>query len=188
MNKKYLMLFFIPLLLCVVIPSVSAAAQKWYHEVGKDTGSDTQEYVFPLDGSYPFTQLKWVSTYSWDNHWVADELLDAHGNMHLNMKYLNKGSVHGDMWAWNEITQEWVFVQTWLQTFRDISGYKSLFLISGMQTSKQLSVSRETYEANAFDPLTGEKTTYSYMFIIHSNVKWVNGELQFEHTWEIRRE
>ncbi len=183
------MLGLAPLIFFMLIASVSAETQRWVHEVGKDTGSEIQTYEFPLPPeAYPLTVMKWVSKVTHDNHWVINQFLDAHGNMHANTKYVNKGSVNGNMWAWNEESQEWIFVQTWSQVLRTISGYNSLFLSSGKQTSRQLGVSRETYQLESRNPLTGEEVTYEYMVIRYSNVKWMTGELLFEHTWEIRRE
>ncbi|TRO50837.1 hypothetical protein E2P63_05615 [Candidatus Bathyarchaeota archaeon] len=60
--------------------------------------------------------------------------------------------------------------------------------MSGTQTSKQLSLSRETFEMKYTDPITDEETTYEYMIIRYTMAKWVNGELQFENSWEIMKD
>jgi hypothetical protein len=170
-------------------PNTSAKAERFWHDVGKDAGSDTQTNMFDLPPeNYPFTQVKMTSTFSWDNHWVYNEVFDAHENMHVNVKFVNKGTVQGEAWFWNDVSEEWVFVQSWSQTLKTISGTNELYTISGTQTSKQLSVSRETFEMKYVDPLTGEETTYEYMVIRHMLTKWVNGELQFENSWEMQKE
>jgi len=194
MNRKIKMLatmamltFF--LMIVANTPNASAKAERFWHDVGKDVGSDTQTNILDLPPeNYPFTQVKMTSTFSWDNHWVYNEVFDAHWNTHGNVKFVNKGAVQGEAWFWNDVLEEWVFVQGWSQTLKTISGNNELFTMFGTQTSKQLSVSRETFEMKYVDPMTGEETTYEYMVIRYTMAKWVNGELQFENSWEIMKD
>jgi len=60
--------------------------------------------------------------------------------------------------------------------------------MSGTQTSKQLSLSRETFEMKYTDPITDEETTHEYMIIRYTMAKWVSGELQFENSWQIMKD
>ncbi len=197
MNRKIKMLAMMAVmtsLLMVVAntPNASAKAEIWYHDVGKDVGSDTQMVIMPLPPSYyPFTQIKWISTWTWSNLWVSHTVFDGSQNLHATVDYISTGTVQNDFWYWNEDSQEWIYAGGWSQKLKNIWGQNELFvdLFTETQTSKQLNVDHETYKMEMMtDPLTGEVLTYEYMVIRYMIVKWVNGELQFENSWEITKE
>ncbi len=187
MNKKLLMLGLIPLALCLVTTSVSASAQILNKDVGKDSGSDTQTNTMDLPSPYyPFTQVKIVSTMTWEEHWVNIIVLDASWNMHLNVKGVNRGTVQVEFWFWNDVSGEWVYAGVSSQLLSSVWGFNDL-VKAGMETYMNSIISKETFEISVLDPLTGEWMTSEYTVITHSIFKWVNGELLFEKHWVIQR-
>jgi len=191
MNKKILMFALIPLALGMIMTNVSASAEIWYHDVGNDMGSDTQTIIMPLPPSYyPFTQMKWISTVTWNRHWVYNIVFDGSQNLHVTMEAISMGSVQNDFWWWNDETQEWIYLGSMTQK---LSGAKvgnelDINFFAETQTSTSVVVMRETFKMDFTNPLTGEKITQGYSVIWYMIVKYVNGQLQFENSWERRRE
>lgn len=196
MNMKLKMLAMMAILtffLTVVAntPNASAKAEIWNHDVGKDVGSDTQTVTMTLPPSYlPYTEIKWTSTMTWSNHWAYHTVFDGSLNLHTKVQYMSGGTVQNDFWYWNEDTQEWFYSGGWLQKLKNIWGQNELLvdLFGETQTSKQLNINHEIYKMEMTDPLTGETLVYEYMVMRYMMIKWVNGELQFENSWEIMKE
>ncbi len=187
MDKKVLLLGLIPLALCLVTSSASASAQIWSQDVGKESGSDTLENVIPLPPQYyPFTQLKIVSTMMWKDHWVNVMVLDASWNIHVNVKGQSRGTNQAEFWFWNNASEEWVYAGGSIQSVSLVWGFNDL-IKSGTETYTKPMMSKETFEASVLNPLTGERITSEYTVIRHSIIKFVNGELLFEKSWEIQK-
>ncbi len=187
MDKKLLLLGLIPLALCLVTTSVSASAQIWTQDVGKDSGSDTLENAFPLPPQYyPFTQVKIVSTITWEDHWVNIMVLDASWNMHMNMKGQSRGTTDAEFWLWNDVSAEWGYAGASSQSLSLVWGFNDL-IKSGIETYMKPMMSKETFETTVMNPLTGEWMTSEYSVISHMILKFVNGDLLFEKSWEIQK-
>ncbi len=132
--------------------------------------------------------VKMVSEVEWNNHIASNSLFDASGNLHIASHYTNTGKVNGEIWQYNGV--EWVRMFEWSQRLNTIGGYSQLIVdfFSETQTSKQLDIRNEKYQAIQRDPLTGEViSAYEYTVIAHLFIKWLDGELQFEHSWTINR-
>lgn len=185
MNKRFLVLTLIPLALCTVTTNVSAKAEKLWHDVGKETGSYTVTNIGPGPGG-PFTLAKTVSTVTWHDHWVYNDIIDGSWNLHVKVKWMSKNTLRNDVWYWNETAQEWIYVLGYSQSLSSVWGLVELYIdLSETQTSIDQTVSKETYEGVYIDPWTGERMTFQYTVQRHMIVKWVNGELQFDKYWEI---
>jgi len=187
MNRKLLLLGLIPLALCLVTTSVSASGQIWTQDVGKDSGSASGEYVFPLPPQlYPFTQYKIISSQTWEDHWVTIQILDASWNIHLNVKGVSRGTVQAEFWLWNDVSGEWTYAGASSQLLSLVWGFDDI-IKSGTETYTKSSMSKETFEASMMNPMTGEWMTNEYTVIRHLVLKWTNGELTFDKSWEIEK-
>jgi hypothetical protein len=190
MNRKLLALslVLIPLAFSLVVTSASASAQIWWHDVGRDCGSDSQTNVIDLPPeTYPFTQMKMASTITWIEHWVYNEIFDGSQNLNLNMKGTYKGNLYNDVWWWNNETQEWFYLGGWSQALSSVWGHNELIKMSGTQISISYTIMKEKFEMSLTNPLTNETYIYGYAVLRHMTTKWVNGELQFEKSWEFQK-
>ncbi len=181
-NRRLLIPILILFALCLIATNVSASAERLSHTVYNDTGRETMttELVPGL--------VKMVSEVEWNNHIVSNSLFDASGNLHIASHYANTGKVNGEIWQNNGV--EWVKMFEWSQRLNTIGGYNQLIVdfLSETQTSKQLDIRNEKYQAIQRDPSTGEViSSYEYTVIAHLFIKWLNGELQFEQSWTINR-
>jgi hypothetical protein len=112
-------------------------------------------------------------------------VLDAEGNMHVNVKLVLQETLEGEAWFWDDTLQEWISGQTTSRTSKRIIIYNDLIVDSETQTSKQLLLFREKFSAEGINPDNGEAFTLEFMLMRHFMLKVVNGELQFQHRWEI---
>ena len=172
---------------CLFIPSVFAKAEVW-HDNQKDVDSQTYTVIFDLPPEYPYTQVKMTISYTIESNVVFNNVLDSNGNIHLNLRYLVKGTMNIEAWFYNAALQEWVFGQASSETIKRIVGVNELTIMSETQTSKEIELFRQKFEAQGINPQNGEAITDEYMTIGHSMVKLVNGELQFDNSWEIIKE
>ena len=168
------------LVMCIAgTPTVSAKAERWYHDIVKDVrrGTETAE----------IGNMKLISKWTLNNHLVYNDVFDGRGNLHVNYKYVSIATLHNEVWLWNG--EEWVFSMEYKQKLHSIGGNNELIIdfFTETQTARQIDIYNEKFKMVLVDPLTGEETTYEYTVISHLMVKWLNGELQFEIDWEIMK-
>lgn len=184
MTKKLGIVALVMLVLCMIVPVVSAQAVT-LHQSYREAESETYTIIYDLPSDYPYTQVKMTSTLTTEYSGMYNAVLDANGNTHFNGKILILMTVQSEAWYWSDTLQEWVSGQSGSGTFKRIIGNNELILNSETQTSKELLLSREKFDAKGINPQNGETFTLQYMLISHFMVKWVNGELQFENSWSI---
>ena len=169
------------LLVCVVGPStVFARAEIWYHDVVRDVGRDTATIEIPTD-------MQWLSEWTWNSHLVYNDVFDGSGNLHVVYKYVSTATVHNVIQRWDGA--QWVLASEWSQRLNTMGGNNELIMdfFTETQTARRIDLYNERFQMVFVDPVTGEETTYEYTVIAHLLLKWLNGDLQFEIDWEIRR-
>jgi hypothetical protein len=167
--------------MCLVTADAYASAEIWSHNVSSDVGRDSMT-VEPAPG------FRMVSEWTWNNHIVSNTVFDAGGNLHVNSQYASTGMVNGQFWQWNGV--EWILTYEWHQKLIAVGGYSDLIrdFFSEPQTTRQIDVHNEHFQAVVRDPVTGEVvSTVEYTVIAHLLMKWLNGEAQFELSWTHNR-
>lgn len=183
MNEKKalgVMVSMVFLLMCIVsTPTVSAKAERWYHDIIKDVSRDTQ--------MTEIGDMRLISEWTLNSHLVYNDVFDGRGNLHVNYKYVSIATVHNEVWLWNG--EDWAFYMEYIQKLHSIGGNNELNIdfFAETQTARQIDIHNEKFKMVTVDPLSGEETTYEYTVIGHLMMKWLNGELQFEMDWEIVR-
>ena len=168
----------------MIIPCVSAKAETM-RDVLREEASDTFTDTYALPPGSLYTQVKTTITLTTEYNGQYHLVLDAKGNLHVNIKLFLQMNMEGEAWFWDDTLKEWVSGQVGSQTSRRIILYNDLIVDSETQTSKQLSLSKEEYSIAGINPDNGELIALKSEITRHFMFKMVNGELQFEHSWEI---
>jgi len=168
----------------MIIPNVAAKATT-QHTILKESNTDTYSLIIDLTSAYPYTKADLTATFTTKYVIVYNTVSDANEKGHFNMKISMRGTVQMEAWFWNDAEHKWVFGQCSSDTNKQIISYNELVLDSETQTSKHLELYKESHKAEGINPFTGETFALEYTIINHSIVKWVNGDLQFDNSWEI---
>ena len=190
MKRKLLVTTLLMLAFCMLTPTVLAQAET-IHSTDKVVEVETFTDTGDLPQDYFYSQVKVTATITSEYYLVYTLVEDANGNMHVKVKSLIKDSIQIEAWFWDEALQDWVFGQSGSQTSRRITAENVLIVNSEgnseVQTGRALMVVGEKFEVAGINPETGETFTLENMLIRHLMFKVVNGELQFENSWQINK-
>jgi hypothetical protein len=172
---------------CLITPCAAANAEIT-HVKETTTDNETSTITEDLDPSYfPYTQVKVAVTETVTTIIMYNQVVDGKGILHLNGKVLARGTVYGEVWFWDDTSQVWVLGQKTSYLSKMILGINQLSLDSEVHTSTETRFLSTIIKSTGIDPQTGEPFTVKALIVDHLIFKLVNGELQFEKSWEITR-
>jgi hypothetical protein len=187
LKRKLLLLALLVVAICLITPCVSANAQIIHDKqtILTDTSS-TETYDLEPE-YYPYTQAKFTVTLIGRESYMYNQVTDARGHLHINGKVSGKGTLYIEAWAWDDTRHEWILGQQTSQSQKAIFGYNELSFDSQIQTSKETRLIASRNSAYYLDLETGQTITLDVVIIEHVIVKYHNGELQFQKSFEISR-
>jgi hypothetical protein len=169
----------------LLTPCVSANAQ-FSKDRQTSTETTTSTLTEDLDPSYyPYTQVKITLTESTTTIVMYDQVVDGKGVLHLNGKVFGRGTIYGEVWFWDEIRQVWILGQKTSYLSKMMLGINELSLDSEVHTSTETRLLSTIIKSNGFNPQTGEPFSMKALLVDHLIFKLIDGELQFEKSWEI---
>ena len=127
MHRKLLAFSLLMLAFSMIIPCVSAKAETT-RDVLKESASDTFTDTYDLPPGSLYTQVKTTITLITKYNGQYQLVLDAKGNLHVNIKLFLQMNMEGEAWFWDDTLKMWVSGQVASQTSRRVILYNNLIV------------------------------------------------------------